>query len=463
MSELGQGYTLTEAAIRKLREGHKALDNRAALKMRDGRTATATGRGAGRPRSADVAVRVTSATRSGGPGSIYYPGVWQWWDASEANAGTPAWVDGDDAGSCWVKPANGGTLYTGRVYHGAPAADSVDAVPVIVAWPEDTTPGGSVDAPLGQPAAPTVVPQGATGGTSYGYQVVGLSPTGKTVGSATTTIANGPASLNGTDANLVTWPPLPGATSYEVLRPTGGGSSGVIGTVPAGGALSLLDTGLAGDGTTAPTVDTSGYSQTPGTLYDAGAAPAAASLSPGQAVVTYTDTAGAPALTVTAQDSGGGQVVTTLPLGGAQALGGAPALGGGVVVVKVPVHYTDLQAAGTSKTVTLLSLPARAQLMPELSGFVRGAFTSSSGSLSGVTLGWSGGAAVASSANGYGGPTGLTSAGTIPQTFTGGTALPSCQNLGSAWQLTLTVTHSASLNDLTAGDLDLWVPLVLLP
>src|SRR6185437_16692010 len=159
---------------------------------------------------------------------IYYPGVWQFWDSSESASDPIAWIDGDTAGSCWVKPANGGTLSTGKAYHGLLAAPGSDGVPVIVAWPEDTTPGGSVDAPLGQPSAPTVVPQGATGGTSYGYQVVGLSPTGKTVGSATTTIANGPASLNGTDANLVTWQSLAGATSYEVLRPTGGGSSGVI-------------------------------------------------------------------------------------------------------------------------------------------------------------------------------------------------------------------------------------------
>lgn len=130
------GYALTAAQLRRLRSVDQQLRNRAALKMRDGRTAPTTSRHSGVPRSTDVAVRITSGTKSGGAGNIYYPGVWQWWDSSLAASGTAAWVDGDTAGSCWVYPANGGTLNTGKVYHGSIAAD-LSGVPVFTAWPED--------------------------------------------------------------------------------------------------------------------------------------------------------------------------------------------------------------------------------------------------------------------------------------------------------------------------------------
>lgn len=94
--------------------------------------------------------------------------------------------------------------------------------------------------------------------TSYTYQVVAKS-NGNVVPGSTTTITSGPAALTALAFNALSWslgaPSLPLPT-FDVYRVAGGATQGriAIGT----SALTLNDTGLAGDGTTAPIFNTSG-------------------------------------------------------------------------------------------------------------------------------------------------------------------------------------------------------------
>ncbi|MFZ2544907.1 MAG: hypothetical protein WAW80_02945 [Candidatus Saccharimonadales bacterium] len=72
------------------------------------------------------------------------------------------------------------------------------------------------------PYAPSVVPLPLTGGsTSYSYYIVGIDKDGnKTVPSSAGTTSTGPASLSSTAYNYITWPPIPGAVKYDLLRGT---------------------------------------------------------------------------------------------------------------------------------------------------------------------------------------------------------------------------------------------------
>jgi hypothetical protein len=75
-----------------------------------------------------------------------------------------------------------------------------------------------------------------------------------------TQIANGAATLDGTDFNRVTWAAVEGAAKYNVYRSTAGGTpgtTGLIGTVSDLDTLQLDDTGLAASGSE-PSEDRSG-------------------------------------------------------------------------------------------------------------------------------------------------------------------------------------------------------------
>lgn len=98
---------------------------------------------------------------------------------------------------------------------------------------------------------PTVSVQGTPGTTSYSYQVVATMTTGEVLaGGAVGSTTTGNATLGLVNYNALTWPAVTGAASYAVYRTLGGPTTGLI----ASGVTSLLldDTGLAGDGTTAP-------------------------------------------------------------------------------------------------------------------------------------------------------------------------------------------------------------------
>lgn len=103
---------------------------------------------------------------------------------------------------------------------------------------------------------------GAAGSVSYSYAVVALLNGGFTagVGGALSSTALGNAILSATNFNIVTWTTLANAQGFWIYRVASGGSpssSGFIGAVPAG-STTFNDTGLTGDGTVVPAVNTTG-------------------------------------------------------------------------------------------------------------------------------------------------------------------------------------------------------------
>lgn len=106
---------------------------------------------------------------------------------------------------------------------------------------------------LATPAAPTVTPTGGAAG-SYTYAVSAVNSVGDTVASTTTTIANGPTTLDASHFNTITWTPVPNATGYRVRRTAGGPSTGQIAVTTGNDPLdcSVKDTGLAGSVYTLP-------------------------------------------------------------------------------------------------------------------------------------------------------------------------------------------------------------------
>lgn len=111
---------------------------------------------------------------------------------------------------------------------------------------------------LTTPGAPNVSPQGTPGATTVAYAISALNETGESIASQVKTIATSAATLTGTNYNQITWTAVRGATSYNVWRtdaPTSPATTGLIGNVTA---VSFDDTGVAGDGTEPPDVNTSG-------------------------------------------------------------------------------------------------------------------------------------------------------------------------------------------------------------
>lgn len=78
------------------------------------------------------------------------------------------------------------------------------------------------------PAAPAVTPNGATGASTYEYFLVGTDANGfKTFVSLGTTITNGNATLSTPNFNEITWPPIEGIVSWDLLK---GDTAHAIGT-----------------------------------------------------------------------------------------------------------------------------------------------------------------------------------------------------------------------------------------
>lgn len=123
------------------------------------------------------------------------------------------------------------------------------------------------------PNAPVITNNGTTGATSYSYKIVALSVLGSTPGSTAGTTTTGNATLSATNSNTITWEAVPGALSYNVYRSAGGSTQGIIGNVLATAALTLVDTGLTGDTTSAPTTNTTGVIRAGGTPVVSSSAP----------------------------------------------------------------------------------------------------------------------------------------------------------------------------------------------
>jgi len=115
---------------------------------------------------------------------------------------------------------------------------------------------GASISPLALPAAPTVSPTGGASG-SYSYIVVATGVPGGFSPSAAGSTSSGPTTLSSSAYNTVSWTAVPNATGYIIYRSVGGTTQGKIAAV-ATGTVSLVDNGLAGDGTTAPSANTTG-------------------------------------------------------------------------------------------------------------------------------------------------------------------------------------------------------------
>lgn len=115
---------------------------------------------------------------------------------------------------------------------------------------------------LTTPGSPLVAPQGTPGTSTVGYAVVAKNNAGTSSASQTKTITTSAATLSGTNYNQLNWQTVPGESSgYDIYRVATNGVSpittGLIGSV-ATGVTTFNDTGLAGNSSTAPTVNTSG-------------------------------------------------------------------------------------------------------------------------------------------------------------------------------------------------------------
>jgi len=127
-----------------------------------------------------------------------------------------------------------------------------------LALPYGTVTTGNLTASgLATPGAITVTPTGTTGATTYTYRLVWRLPDGTTTeGGAASTTAAGHATLSASNYNALSWAAGPAGTVTDVYRTVGGATQGKIASGLTGTTLS--DTGLAGGGETAPTVDGTG-------------------------------------------------------------------------------------------------------------------------------------------------------------------------------------------------------------
>lgn len=116
---------------------------------------------------------------------------------------------------------------------------------------------------LSTPATPTITPTSGLSST-WGYKVAARDALGTTIASAEGTTTTGASSLDGTHFNTITWAAITGAVSYDIYRTTtnnsgsGPTTKGKIGNVLADAALSFVDNAVAADGTTPPTIATTG-------------------------------------------------------------------------------------------------------------------------------------------------------------------------------------------------------------
>jgi hypothetical protein len=116
------------------------------------------------------------------------------------------------------------------------------------------TPGATTVTPakLASVSAASCTPQGTTGATAYGYDLVSVDAAGNPSVAVHVSTATGNATLTSGNKNHLAWTGGAGADHVDVFRTVGGVTQGKIGTVVAPTAT-FDDTGLAGDGTTAQT------------------------------------------------------------------------------------------------------------------------------------------------------------------------------------------------------------------
>lgn len=133
--------------------------------------------------------------------------------------------------------------------------------------PTTNTTGGTFATTLSNTQIPTptvtATVNGAAGATTITYKLVANGTLGTTAASAAATVTTGNATLSATNSITLNWNPVTGAVSYTLYRTAAGGTPNSVGILTGATALgpnvlTFTDTGLTGDTTTPPTVNTTG-------------------------------------------------------------------------------------------------------------------------------------------------------------------------------------------------------------
>lgn len=117
---------------------------------------------------------------------------------------------------------------------------------------------------LSNPTITSVVTGGTTGSAVWGYKIVAKLADGTTTAASpqvTTTSNNGASTLDATHTQTISWSAISGATSYDVYRTQSGGTPSSLGKIGNSTGTNLVDTGLAGDSSTAPSTNNTGAIQ----------------------------------------------------------------------------------------------------------------------------------------------------------------------------------------------------------
>jgi hypothetical protein len=124
---------------------------------------------------------------------------------------------------------------------------------------------------LATPGSPTVTPIGAPGATTWSYKIVAkLSDGSTTAASSAGTTTGGDDTLDATNKNSLSWTTVIGAASYDVYRTAHGFAPSTLGKIANVTTNSYVDSGAAGDGSTAPALNNTG--RVVGALLDKGGA-----------------------------------------------------------------------------------------------------------------------------------------------------------------------------------------------
>lgn len=121
--------------------------------------------------------------------------------------------------------------------------------------------------PLATPGAPSLSTSGTAGSTSRTYKIVAQLKDGTTTAAGlSTTITTSNATLTSGNRVALTWTAVPGAYNYGIYRTATAGTPSTTGKIGSSvpGNTGFSDTGLAGDGTTPPTENTTGRFKTAG-------------------------------------------------------------------------------------------------------------------------------------------------------------------------------------------------------
>lgn len=133
--------------------------------------------------------------------------------------------------------------------------------PVVITVYDDLPPLTTVDTPI-------VTPQGTAGAVTWTYKIVARKTSTEQFSAASTggTTTTGNATLTSTNYNRIAWTAVTGANRYDIYRTAAGGTPATTGLIGTTANTFFNDTGVAGDGSTAPAtggpgvvVDLTGY------------------------------------------------------------------------------------------------------------------------------------------------------------------------------------------------------------